>query len=198
MRKDAVLACGGYRGAFQHAEDYDLWLRLSERHHIANLPEAFLYYRLHDAQVASRFHARQSFSRDLALYAAREREASGRDPCAELKEAPNFEDLMRSAGRHGPTIRALATAYDAIVAMQEKRRTSLTLAAAEAIPALALKRYLGESRRRRYALIRNAAWTELTSWNFRTALEAYFAFLQCRIGDSKMFQSLARSFSVTG
>ena len=198
MRKDAIVACGGYRGAFQHAEDYDLWLRLSERHRIVNLPEAFLYYRLHGAQVASRFHARQSFSRDLALYAAREREASGQDPCADLCEAPDFEEIIRSAGPHGATIRALATAYDAISAIQENRRTSLTIAAADAIPALAKKRYLGESRRRRYALIRKAAWTGVTCWNFHTAFDAYLAFLQCRISDSKMFQSMARSFSATG
>jgi len=198
MRKDAVLACGGYRTAFQHAEDYDLWLRLSERHHIANLPDAFLYYRLHQSQVASLFRARQSFSRDLALYAARERERSGRDPCEGLSEAPNFEALMRSASGQRTTIQELATAYDAIDAIQEKRRTSLTLAAVGAIPGLAKMRYLGESRRRRYALIRTAAWTALTRFNLPTALEAYLAFLQCRIGDSKMFQSMARSLGATG
>ncbi|WP_052699416.1 glycosyltransferase [Hyphomicrobium sp. 99] len=198
MRRDAVLACGGYRAAFQHAEDYDLWLRLSERHRIVNLPEAFLYYRLHQSQVASQFRARQSFSRDLALYAARERERSGEDPCDGLREVPNFEELMRSADRHGTTIRELATAYDAIDAIQEKRRTSLTIAAADAIPALARKRYLGESRRRRYALIRKAAWTGLTCLNFQTAFEAYLAFLECRISDSKMFQSMTRNLGATG
>jgi hypothetical protein len=32
MRRSAVIAAGGYREAFRHAEDYDLWLRLSECH----------------------------------------------------------------------------------------------------------------------------------------------------------------------
>jgi glycosyltransferase involved in cell wall biosynthesis len=31
MRREAVLAVGGYRRALTHAEDYDLWLRLAAR-----------------------------------------------------------------------------------------------------------------------------------------------------------------------
>jgi glycosyltransferase involved in cell wall biosynthesis len=32
MRRDVIRSLGGYRAAFRHCEDYDLWLRVSERH----------------------------------------------------------------------------------------------------------------------------------------------------------------------
>ena len=50
MRRDALLAVGGYRSAFALCEDYDLWLRLAERFDLANLPEPLLRYRLHPGQ----------------------------------------------------------------------------------------------------------------------------------------------------
>ena len=37
-RRAALVAAGGYRAAFLAAEDYDLWLRLSETADLANLP----------------------------------------------------------------------------------------------------------------------------------------------------------------
>lgn len=49
FRRRAVLAVGGYRQAVP-AEDYDLWLRLAERHDLANLPDVHLDYRLHGRQ----------------------------------------------------------------------------------------------------------------------------------------------------
>ena len=54
MRRDAVLAAGGYRGAFRHCEDWDLWLRLAERHPLRNLPEPLLRLREHAGQTAWR------------------------------------------------------------------------------------------------------------------------------------------------
>lgn len=52
FRKDVVLAAGGYSPAARHAEDYDLWLRLSDHHKIANLPEQLVSYRMHRNQVS--------------------------------------------------------------------------------------------------------------------------------------------------
>ena len=58
FRRQAVMACGLYREQMMPAEDYDLWLRISEHHDIANLPEVLLQYRLHAGQVsANRFEA---------------------------------------------------------------------------------------------------------------------------------------------
>lgn len=39
MRRDAVLAVGGFDPAFRYAQDYDLWSRLAETHRIVCLPE---------------------------------------------------------------------------------------------------------------------------------------------------------------
>lgn len=45
MRRDAILDLGGYRPEFRNAEDYDLWFRVSRRHHLANIPVPLLRYR---------------------------------------------------------------------------------------------------------------------------------------------------------
>lgn len=52
MRRDALLAVGGYRAEFEPAEDVDLWLRLAEHGRLANLPEVLLQYRLHGGNVS--------------------------------------------------------------------------------------------------------------------------------------------------
>lgn len=45
MRRSAVLALGGYRAEFRNAEDYELWLRVSHEHDLANVAEPLLRYR---------------------------------------------------------------------------------------------------------------------------------------------------------
>jgi glycosyltransferase involved in cell wall biosynthesis len=45
MRREAVLAFGGYRSEFKNAEDYDLWLRMSRQYQLGNIPIALLRYR---------------------------------------------------------------------------------------------------------------------------------------------------------
>ena len=52
FRKDTVCALGGYDSGFKHSEDYDLWLRLSHEHEIANLPDKLVSYRIHKNQVS--------------------------------------------------------------------------------------------------------------------------------------------------
>lgn len=52
FRKDTVKAAGGYSVNARHAEDYDLWLRLSDQHKIANLPDKLVSYRMHRNQVS--------------------------------------------------------------------------------------------------------------------------------------------------
>lgn len=53
MRAEAYFAVGGYRAFFTPAEDYDLWLRLSERWRVANHPEQLVDYRVHRKQVTA-------------------------------------------------------------------------------------------------------------------------------------------------
>jgi hypothetical protein len=77
-RRDALSHVGGYRGKFTRAEDYDLWLRLAERHELANLPEVVLHYRVHAAQVSHQALEQQVVSA-LAAQAASRRRRAGLD-----------------------------------------------------------------------------------------------------------------------
>jgi glycosyltransferase involved in cell wall biosynthesis len=51
MVRDHITAVGGYRPEMEPSEDLDLFLRLSERGKIANLPEVLLHYRQHVKSV---------------------------------------------------------------------------------------------------------------------------------------------------
>jgi hypothetical protein len=46
-RRSVLEEMGGYRSTFPLAEDYDLWLRISERYAVANLPDIVGRYRIH-------------------------------------------------------------------------------------------------------------------------------------------------------
>jgi glycosyltransferase involved in cell wall biosynthesis len=93
MRRDLVIAVGGYRALFRYAEDYDLWLRLSEVTRMANLPDALLTYRLHPEQSTRRNmigHARYAA---VAWLAHAERAAGRPDPTEQLATFPRDEDV---------------------------------------------------------------------------------------------------------
>jgi glycosyltransferase involved in cell wall biosynthesis len=81
---------GGYRSAFQGAEDYDLWLRASEVVEVANLPEVLVGYRVHAQSVSHRHRLRQAFSVRLAQRAAAVRRQAGFDPTEALKAPPDW------------------------------------------------------------------------------------------------------------
>ena len=81
MWRDAVLKAGGYRKAFCHAEDYDLWLRMSDLGYaIANLPQPLLNYRVHGANVTEVHWEANRRSFTLARLAHRVRKAGLPDP----------------------------------------------------------------------------------------------------------------------
>ncbi len=89
VRAAALAAVGGYRPAYRAAEDYDLWLRLSERYELANLPDPLLYYRVYPDQVSVRQLDQQVLSVVGARAAARQRMQTGSDrsPARELISA---------------------------------------------------------------------------------------------------------------
>jgi hypothetical protein len=62
MRKDIFVSVGGYRKVVVDAEDYDLWLRIAERSHLANLEEVVLKYRRHPYQISILKFKRQVLS----------------------------------------------------------------------------------------------------------------------------------------
>ncbi|MFO1489144.1 MAG: glycosyltransferase family 2 protein, partial [Verrucomicrobiota bacterium] len=54
MRRDRVMAAGGYREPFGGANDIDLWNRLSEQGHLILVqPEYLMEYRIHSAAISS-------------------------------------------------------------------------------------------------------------------------------------------------
>ena len=53
IRRSAANQIGGYRDFYDTAEDYDLWLRLSEFYNLSNLVENLTDYRIHDSQITS-------------------------------------------------------------------------------------------------------------------------------------------------
>jgi glycosyltransferase involved in cell wall biosynthesis len=59
MRRNAVLAVGGYRPEMMPSEDADLWMRMGERGRLANLADVVVRYRVHDASVSSLRHGEQ-------------------------------------------------------------------------------------------------------------------------------------------
>jgi hypothetical protein len=51
VRRRSLDEVGGYRARYQWIEDFDLYLRLSEKGRLANLPEVHLHYRQHLSSV---------------------------------------------------------------------------------------------------------------------------------------------------
>lgn len=96
MSREQVLRVGGYRGAFVHAEDYDLWLRLSEIGGMDNLPQVLLLYRQHADQISTRHAVSQALSSEVARAMARTRRVHGREPewnSSITLNIPKFLDL---------------------------------------------------------------------------------------------------------
>lgn len=86
MRRDPVLRAGGYRVAFRFCEDFDLWIRLSERYDLLNLPENLLDYREHHRQVTWQSLEERTITELAALALARRRRAGRADIVDESTE----------------------------------------------------------------------------------------------------------------
>ncbi|MBV8915477.1 MAG: glycosyltransferase [Acetobacteraceae bacterium] len=84
MRRELVLAVGGYRNLFDGAEDYDLWLRLAPQVEFENLPWPLLLYRRHHAQQTIGRSFRQARLAALAVVAYRLRRCRAQDPLAQV------------------------------------------------------------------------------------------------------------------
>jgi len=46
FRRQEIVSLGGYKSKFKNTEDYDLWLRVSKRYKMANIPIPLLRYRI--------------------------------------------------------------------------------------------------------------------------------------------------------
>ena len=86
IRREALEAIGGYRDALPAAQDYDLWLRLSERFDLDNVPEVLYRWRISPGGVYGRRRAEQLQYAGIALAFAWERERFGHDSYPLLEE----------------------------------------------------------------------------------------------------------------
>jgi glycosyltransferase involved in cell wall biosynthesis len=80
LRKAVAREIGGYRPIVDPAEDLDLWLRIADRHKLANLPEPVVKYRMHPSQASVQKQEGQALRSLAARTAARLRAAGDPDP----------------------------------------------------------------------------------------------------------------------
>lgn len=86
IRRDVLVRVGKYREAFRLAQDYDLWLRISEIAKVANLPQVLYRMRFSARMASVARNAEQSAYAALARKLAEERVA-GRAEQTDLAEA---------------------------------------------------------------------------------------------------------------
>lgn len=96
IRKEAFLAAGGYRALLTRAEDIDLWLRIAERHAVANLPDVLISYRVHSAQTSVLDSEVQAHGTLAARIAARARAEGRPDPIETLERID--DETLRQIG----------------------------------------------------------------------------------------------------
>src|SRR5713101_3978695 len=129
MRREAFTDVGGYRPPFAPAEDYDLWLRMAEHFHFANLKQVVLKYRIHPNQVSMRKRAQQTLGVLAARVAASSRRNGIPDPLNSVKEitpealaalgVTKARQQSELASESGRWIRNMCMAGEYSVALQE-------------------------------------------------------------------------------
>lgn len=112
-RRQVLEALGGYRAAYQCAEDIDLWLRVAEHAPIGNLPDVVLRYRIHGDQVSVRQRLRQMFSTDLAVRTASLRRSGAPDPTSRAEGPIDWHDADAIAAL-GPDVAEIASLFAAM------------------------------------------------------------------------------------
>lgn len=79
MRRKALESVGYYRDYFRVSQDYDLFLRLSEKGEIANLPEILYQYRFHGESLSRNKRDLQLACRRFAWSLAQQRRLNGNE-----------------------------------------------------------------------------------------------------------------------
>lgn len=79
MRKSCLDKVGYYREIFKYAQDYDLWLRLSEICDVVNMSEPLYKLRIHKDSISMERKREQDIFASLAIEMAVERERYGKD-----------------------------------------------------------------------------------------------------------------------
>jgi hypothetical protein len=195
MRRDVLCDTGGYRAAFVNAEDYDLWLRLAERHRFANLPDAVLRYRVHRGQASFQGLEQQVLSTLAAQVAARRRRAGDDD--AAVAACPPTPAVLAALGVTEEVLReGLAmTALDRAADLADVGEETLAVTALALTPGYAtstgtrrqtLARYHAKRARRQWrrgqAVLSLASLARAVRTHPALAVRAAFALLRPRPG----------------
>lgn len=67
IKKKCLLNVGFYDESIARAQDYELWLRLSEKYSLANIPEYLYMWRKHDENIEAKHIEEQKISVILAM-----------------------------------------------------------------------------------------------------------------------------------
>lgn len=103
VRRDVVVAAGGYRRSFVLSSDYDLWLRCAAVAGLAVLPMVGYRYRLHSDMSTIRLASIHPPYSHLAKASAIARIEGGPDPVDDAdawlaaRQAPSVEQVTRTA-----------------------------------------------------------------------------------------------------
>jgi len=97
LRRSAIMAAGGYRKCYEHAEDYDMLLRAAEVGKVDNTDRVGIQYRVHEQSVSHRHAIRQMASADLARATHALRTAGEPDPTASLLDVPAYDHPVMKA-----------------------------------------------------------------------------------------------------
>lgn len=121
VRREVFDSVGGYRPQFKDAEDYDLWLRMSERFELANLPDVLYLYRWHGSQATFARLEQQTLSALAAVECARRRRAGRPDPADDV-QGPVTLEVLGTLGLAPDivTTKVAETALDAVRALIEE------------------------------------------------------------------------------
>lgn len=107
MRRECLCAVGGYREAFVACQDFDLWLRLTERYEIDNVTDPLYHWRLTSSSMYGSRRRTQLLYCGIALAFAKERARFGTDSYALLEQAAGDLELFATEYRLRGLLEAL-------------------------------------------------------------------------------------------
>jgi glycosyltransferase involved in cell wall biosynthesis len=105
FRRDTLVKMGGYRDRCNFAEDYDLFLRLSEHGRLGNLDEVLAQFRQHVSRASASYYRQQNQVAVAALQEAYERRGIQR-------ELPKIEGSWHPTTKRGYHLRCASDAWD--------------------------------------------------------------------------------------
>ena len=111
FRRECLESVGAYREEFEFAQDYDLWLRISERYKVANLEEALYRWRVRTDALSMTGRPSQYGYHFLAQDLAKERRNAGVDKLASLQQEERHVSIQEEFKKHKAEQRR-AAAYD--------------------------------------------------------------------------------------